>query len=324
MDVGSYNGLTNAKYVVGTNTNRVLGNYPVPLDAYSKLLLGWLSPVELDKAASSGLYTLNDSSIHNTETKVYRLSGFDPKEYWLLENKNNTGYDGAFTNVGMLIWHVDTSQALLSSSLKVANTFNVNDRGLRIVEADAGDLPLIPDKKVVLTSGTFWKSSSAGYGSETSPASVYNNGYPSRLSIYNISAPGTNMSFGFSNFQLTESKSIAAPNPYNPEVHSELLISVTGVTTDISLNSVKIFITTADGRLVRTFTYDDDDASKMQIEQEDGDDENEDAKQFIVLTWDGTDAAGERVGPGLYYYRLSAGPQNVGALGRFLIEYGND
>ena len=86
------------------------GKTPSHFSAWSKIKLGWVDPVEI----GSGSYSL--SSDMDTK-KIYKIVGSnyseDPlayiNEYFLLENRNNIGFDQELPGEGMLIFHVDES-----------------------------------------------------------------------------------------------------------------------------------------------------------------------------------------------------------------------
>lgn len=89
------------------------GKTPPSYTAGERFQLGWLQPVQLKDA---GTYTLEPLASTN---KAYLLAKTDhnlsfsspnPSEYWLLENRQNVGWDRHSTSLpgtGMLIWHID-------------------------------------------------------------------------------------------------------------------------------------------------------------------------------------------------------------------------
>ncbi len=75
---------------------------PVHMTAYGKYELGWLDPVVLSQDASG-------VEIHQVETSpaAYRINIHRPKEYFLIENRQKTGFDENLYSGGLLIYHVD-------------------------------------------------------------------------------------------------------------------------------------------------------------------------------------------------------------------------
>ncbi len=95
MDYGSYG---------GPDTN---GWVPVSMTAYERMCLGWLEPVTLaadsvDVAAMQPLKDQREAYI------IYNDS--HPDEYFMLENKDITGWDSYLPTSGLLVTHVDYDQ----------------------------------------------------------------------------------------------------------------------------------------------------------------------------------------------------------------------
>lgn len=92
------------------------GKTPPSYTAGERFELGWVTPVQLTDA---GQYTLEP--IENGKKQLYLIAkethnlsweSASPSEYWLLENRQNIGWDRHSTSLpgtGLLIWHVDYS-----------------------------------------------------------------------------------------------------------------------------------------------------------------------------------------------------------------------
>ena len=92
------------------------GKTPPTYTAGERFELGWVTPVQLTDA---GVYTLEP--IENGKKQIYLIANethnlswesASPNEYWLLENRQNVGWDRHSTSLpgtGLLIWHVDYS-----------------------------------------------------------------------------------------------------------------------------------------------------------------------------------------------------------------------
>ena len=90
------------------------GKTPPSYTAGERFQLGWITPMQLTDA---GVYTLEP--IENGSKQIYLLAkeqhnlsweSATPNEYWLLENRQNVGWDRHGTSLpgtGLLIWHVD-------------------------------------------------------------------------------------------------------------------------------------------------------------------------------------------------------------------------
>ena len=95
-----------------------------------RMLLGWLEPVELDSSATiTGMKTLRDSG------EVYRIK-HSSSEWYLLENRQQQGWDLGLPGRGLVIYHVNYDKSVWSGN-KV--NINSNKRRFELVHADNMD-----------------------------------------------------------------------------------------------------------------------------------------------------------------------------------------
>lgn len=82
------------------------GDIPAHPSAWCKVSQGW---VGITTVTSSGSISLPDVK---TSRNLHRLwkDGAGGSEYFLLENRQRTGYDAGLPGDGLLIWHIDESQ----------------------------------------------------------------------------------------------------------------------------------------------------------------------------------------------------------------------
>lgn len=115
MDEGSYNNNTNT---------------PPLFSAYERGELGWLDYTELS-SDSSIVKTLPELGASN---KAYRVSVPDnDDEYYVLENRQLTGWDAYLPGHGMLMWHIDyNAKAWIDNEVNITSSHQRVD----IVEAD--------------------------------------------------------------------------------------------------------------------------------------------------------------------------------------------
>ena len=117
------------QYTVGSWDIMCSGSYngngktPPSYTAGERFELGWVTPVQLTDA---GLYTLEP--IENGKKQIFLIANenhnlswesANPSEYWLLENRQNIGWDRHSTSLpgtGLLIWHVDYSASAWGSN----------------------------------------------------------------------------------------------------------------------------------------------------------------------------------------------------------------
>ncbi len=168
------------------------GDRPSHLDAWSKAKLGWMTPQQV-----TGTPAAKAIGQAETSADVFQLLPGTPGqsgEYFLIENRQKTGFDAGLPGSGLLIWHVDESRtdndhecfpggpACSSQHYRVAleqadglwDLERNNNRG------DAGDP--FPGSSAATT-----------FSDGTSPSSALYGGQASGVKISAISASGATM-----------------------------------------------------------------------------------------------------------------------------------
>ncbi len=118
---------------------------PTHLSAWSKMFLGWLTPVELSTTSFSNIMAPVEAVPE--AFKVLINGPGDPTQYILIENRQITDttipnpawlFDNSLPGTGVVIWHVDEN--VINSRL-ATNSVNVDPdfKGLDVEEADGGD-----------------------------------------------------------------------------------------------------------------------------------------------------------------------------------------
>ena len=110
------------------------GNYgrePVGYSLYERYALGFATPQVIDAA---GTYTIDPVNTANTG---YRINTSEEKEYFLLENRQRTGWDKRLPGHGMLVARVDSTDGYVWW----ANSINANPGHMyyEILRADGGN-----------------------------------------------------------------------------------------------------------------------------------------------------------------------------------------
>lgn len=81
------------------------GDSPAHLSAWSKYKLGWIQPTPVDSQL------INESiSAASSQADVYQLLNGSPStggEYFLIENRQQSGFDAGLPGAGLAIWHID-------------------------------------------------------------------------------------------------------------------------------------------------------------------------------------------------------------------------
>lgn len=121
---GSFDTMAQASY----NNN---GNTPAAFSAYERACLGWLDLTVL----KNGVDTLNVLPDLNDSNKAYMVpvGGTNDQEYFIMENRQQKGWDAFIPGHGMLLWHIDyDAKAWEKNELNITGTHQRVD----IVEAD--------------------------------------------------------------------------------------------------------------------------------------------------------------------------------------------
>lgn len=87
------------------------GCTPPAYGAFERYALGWLEPQELTADSRTNIHLPAISS-----NKACIIKSADPEEFFLLENRQQTGWDAYIPGHGMLIWHVDYDSYVWNSN----------------------------------------------------------------------------------------------------------------------------------------------------------------------------------------------------------------
>lgn len=135
------------------------GNTPPTFSAFERATLGWLEYEDLTSAAD----TLNVLPNLEDSNKAYRVqvNGTKGNEFFVLENRQQKGWDQYLPGHGMLMWHIDYDKDLWSH-----NEVNINNahQHIDIVEADniRSNLTRTGDTFPGAANVTSWKMTSWG------------------------------------------------------------------------------------------------------------------------------------------------------------------
>ncbi len=95
------------------------GYLPSGYSAHERWLMGWLKPIELNSTSS----IVNMPALAD-EGRAYliRNDGYE-NEYYLVENRQQRGWDEGLPGSGILIFHVDYDPSIWPSTMYVPNSF---------------------------------------------------------------------------------------------------------------------------------------------------------------------------------------------------------
>lgn len=161
---------------------------PFPPDPYCRnIISGWHTTYDLNSFANQS--TIVAESSLGGDHPVYKWSGNDSNEYFLIENINKTGRYAAMPARGLMIWHVDEDGN---------NAYNemTSDRHYMVsLEQADGLFELENNSSYGDARDAFSTATQTSFNDTTVPNANWWDGSYSNLSIGNISAPGETMTF---------------------------------------------------------------------------------------------------------------------------------
>ncbi|WP_137161759.1 M6 family metalloprotease domain-containing protein [Blastococcus sp. CCUG 61487] len=156
------------------------GDLPAHPSAWCKLQQGWVSEVDV---TGSGTVSFPDVKTSRTVHRLWR-DGMRGSEHFLVENRQQSGYDGLLPGGGLLVWHVDDEQPDNSDESHYL---------VGLVQADGNrDLERSRNRG---DSGDCFPGTSANTAltPTTTPGTASYAGQDTAVSITEISAPGETM-----------------------------------------------------------------------------------------------------------------------------------
>lgn len=158
------------------------GAHPVHMDAWSKYILGFVDA----ETNPIGNVSLTDAE---TYPNIVKYTTPDPKEYFLIENRQKISYDKLLPSDGMLIWHINENQQ-----------YNDNEECLIVGLLQADGLKDLENKANYGDLGDPYPGilNNRSFGIDTDPGSILCDGNKQKLSIRDISDSDTVMTFNSS------------------------------------------------------------------------------------------------------------------------------
>lgn len=173
------------------------GSSPTQLSAWSKEYLSWgnVTTISSDQNLSIPKTDSNSNSIFRINTK-------DSNQYFLIENRQFTGYDKGFQQKtgesghgGLAIYHIDTLKTNTWPNYNMVNA-DVDNKGVDVEEANEGSYgSSMLDNKIarVHTNMFFFKGNNDRFTDTTTPGSRLKDDTSTDIHINNISAYGDTM-----------------------------------------------------------------------------------------------------------------------------------
>jgi len=166
------------------------GYSPAGINAWLKSYMGWLNITQID---TTGTFLLNAAIDH---PEAFRLNTPVYNEYFILENRQQTGFDRGLPGNGMLIYHVDLNyEGWLTGFINV----DPSHQGFDLEEADN-----IRDTVSLAGDAFPGTANVTAFDSLTSPSSLTWNGNNSNVAIREIASDAGVISFTIGNTTLKD------------------------------------------------------------------------------------------------------------------------
>jgi len=95
---------------------------------YERYCLGWVEPKVLEEPANINMYPVSQIGSYND---VYMIPTPKRSEYYIIENRQQKGWDEYIPGHGMLVWHIN-----FEPEKWIMNIVNIDQQHIDIVEAD--------------------------------------------------------------------------------------------------------------------------------------------------------------------------------------------
>ncbi len=160
------------------------GNCPPHMVPIEKITNGWVTPVILSTDASISLPDITTNPV------VYRFNTTTQGEYFLLENRQKTGFNAAVPGHGMMIYHVDENY-IATAGNKINTTAHQGMFPMSGIATNANGVHLSADNKIN-KAGCPWPGTSARttFSDATIPNALSWAGNNTNGALINISETG--------------------------------------------------------------------------------------------------------------------------------------
>ncbi len=266
-----------------------MGESPAHPSAWSRIKMGFATPTIISTNITS-------QQINQVETsgEIYRLwtSGNVGSEYFLVENRQRTGYDSFIPGDGLLIWHIDDAKSGNTQEWWPGQT-DANHYRVALEQADGlwelekkldfgdGDDPFPGGTSNVTFDATTLPNSNSytSGGSLVKVANITPTGPTMYADLVVGLSAGIDDGIGQSQLPITIALDQNYPNPFNP------MTTISFTLTQVADAQLDIYNVT--GQRVRQMYS------------------GSTSPGTVTVIWDGTNDAGNAVASGIYLYRLS-------------------
>lgn len=236
MGIGDWGLMASGSYNKTTNS----GDSPAHMSAWCKYFLGWVTPTSVSSTLTNEVIDQAD-----TTADVYQLlSGSKTSgEYFLVENRQKSGFDQGLPGDGLLIWHIDGT--LISKNMN-SNTVNDNEcypggpscaaNHYGVVLEQADNLWQLEKFLSQGDDGDPYPGSAnnTSFTDSSSPDSDLHDGNPGVASVTDISASGSQMTATLAVNDIVTTTTIPAESTTTISESTTTTVLVTTTTTTIA------------------------------------------------------------------------------------------
>jgi len=176
------------------------GDRPAHLDPWSRYVLGWSSPALIDASVTAQPF----GAVESARDSYRLLDGGN--EYFLLENRQKSGFDAGLPGEGLLVWHIDETMTDNNSAWYPGCTSCTGHYMVALVQADG--------------LYSLEKNANSGDGGDPFP------GTGNRQAFSRATTPGNNLYSGVSSgFRIT------GISPSGPTMTADITLIETTITS---------------------------------------------------------------------------------------------
>ena len=230
------------------------GDRPAHFDAWSKYFLGWVTPTLV-----SGTLSNEPIVAANTAADIYQFRNGSPSaggEYFLVENRQQAGFDAGLPGHGLMIWHIDEGKAATGNRQECyPGGPACSTQHYRVAAIQADNLWELEKD---IDRGDYGdpfpgSTNNTRYTQASAPNSLLYSGSNSQVSITGISASGPTMTATLSD-DSTPSYTLSVSKTGGGTVTSSPAGISCGLTCSVSYNSGTAVSLTATAAAGFTFT----------------------------------------------------------------------
>jgi hypothetical protein len=157
------------------------GDSPAHLSAWSKVATNFTAPTLITGTALGETFT--DASANEDAKKLW-IDKYQLSEYFLLENRQQSGFDAGLPGNGLLIWHIDESR------------INNDDESHKMVDLEAadGNSDMDTNTNPGDANDPFYSGNNSDFNDASTPNSKNYNGETTNISVTEIISSSASMS----------------------------------------------------------------------------------------------------------------------------------